>query len=124
MMSMGRYRYVTIDGKQYGEHRVVMERHLGRALHHDEHVHHVNYRRDDNRIENLEVLSMREHAARHARERIPMAPPPPVCVMCKAVIFDEGLPGRIPALRACTEACAAEMERGYLALFAAMGIAS
>ena len=47
------------------EHRIVMEQVLGRTLERLENVHHKNGNRRDNRPENLEVLSVAEHARRH-----------------------------------------------------------
>ena len=51
------------------KHVVVMEAHLGRALYPNEIVHHINYDKQDNRIENLAVMTKEEHGFAHGTIR-------------------------------------------------------
>lgn len=59
------YVFVLIEGKQYPEHRVIMEKHLGRPLRGDEHVHHIDGNRQNNAIGNLRIVTPGEHTRIH-----------------------------------------------------------
>jgi hypothetical protein len=65
------YKRIKIDGKLLLEHRYIMEQHLGRKLERKEVVHHINGDKEDNRIENLEILSPSAHSLEHAKDRQP-----------------------------------------------------
>lgn len=51
------------------EHVLVMEAQVGRYITREYVVHHKNHIRDDNRIENLELMTFSEHAKLHLEER-------------------------------------------------------
>ena len=62
------YVSLLVNGRQVREHRVVAERMLGRPLLPGEQVHHLNGTKTDNRPENLEVVTSRDHQVEHWRE--------------------------------------------------------
>jgi len=58
--------FYIIRGHEISRSRYLMERHLGRKLNPDEVVHHLNGNGLDDRIENLRVMSRKEHSSLHS----------------------------------------------------------
>jgi len=63
------YKLIYVNGQQVAEHRVLMEKYLGRRLSSGEVVHHKNGDSLDNRLSNLQVMEHGEHTRYHLREK-------------------------------------------------------
>lgn len=59
------YKEISIKGRKILEHRFIMENYLKRKLKKQEHIHHLNRNKLDNRIENLIPMSSSEHIKLH-----------------------------------------------------------
>ena len=59
------YKYFDVGGRKVAEHRLVMEKHLGRKLLSTETIHHINENRLDNNVENLKIVKTGEHLHCH-----------------------------------------------------------
>ena len=77
MMSKNGYGYVWVykpnhpRAHQNGmvfEHILVMEKRLGRPILKSESIHHKNGNKDDNRIENLELMTKQKHTSNHKKK--------------------------------------------------------
>ena len=58
------------EGKGIKEHIKIMTEHLGRELESDEIVHHKNFIRDDNDLDNLQLMTRGDHSRLHRNHEI------------------------------------------------------
>lgn len=71
------YRLIYINGKEYKEHRYVMEQHIGRKLLSTEIVHHIDGNKLNNSIDNLKIVnSVSKHLSKYKYNNIR-------CLFCK-----------------------------------------
>jgi hypothetical protein len=63
------YVWIRIDGQYIAEHRLVMEKTLGRQLSCDEIIHHKDGNKSNNDFANLVVTNRSEHAIEHRKTR-------------------------------------------------------
>jgi len=93
------YTQRKVDGRKKLVHRLVMEAHLGRPRLTSEIVHHVNHDKRDNRIENLAVLTAKEHASHHLQKHQITK----VCVICGETFTPH--PTKRAMKRTCSKVC-------------------
>lgn len=72
---MNKYKKLSLGKDKEGkrifqdEHRYIIEKHLKIKLKNNEVVHHINGDKSDNRIENLQVMTLSEHSSMHQKIR-------------------------------------------------------
>lgn len=95
------YRQLSLpNGKMILEHRKIMQEYLGRELTREEVVHHKNGIKDDNRLENLEVMDTDTHMKLHHKH----TPIKRLCEWC-GIIFIRNSKLNRRKYRTCSHIC-------------------
>lgn len=62
------YLFKTIEGKTYPYHRYIYEQYHKIKLTDNDVVHHINGNKQDNRVENLQLMTRSEHINHHRKD--------------------------------------------------------
>jgi hypothetical protein len=100
----GKRKSPTGVPRRMDEHRWLMEQHLGRRLDRFELVHHKNGDKRDNRMQNLEVVTPAEHAARHGMWKHPATKR---CLICEREFTPA--PTKRARAKTCSRPCRLEL---------------
>lgn len=114
--SKGQYTYARVPDHPNAtstgyvlEHRVVVENWVGRYLTDDEVVHHINDNKKDNRLENLRLMSRKDHGHLHKKPRVYLEFVCPNCG-CLFIMRSKG-PKTQPKEPKCSRKCNGEYSR-------------
>ena len=100
------YKQTKANGQKIDEHRLIMEKHIGRKLKRFEFVHHINGDRKDNRLKNLEIMTPKEHSVHH-NQKYPLTKK---CLVCGVVFTPH------PTKRKRAKTCSLRCGYKYLSL--------
>lgn len=102
--------YNSTDTTSMSYPRFLMEHKIGRFLDDDEEVHHIDQDRDNNEIDNLEILTKTEHLLAHGRRCNPLDK---MCETCGST-YTSRWPGKAgDRQRFCSPECSQKSRRKF-----------